>query len=95
MRLNLTDKTVVFDRETVRQLLEIEECKGAWKAFGNLPPDRLTELWRIATIESVGASTRIEGAKLSDKEVAASLRTSRRSPSRRATSRKRRAVPCS
>lgn len=44
MRLNLTDKTVVFDRETVRQLLEIEECKGAWKAFGNLPPDRLTEL---------------------------------------------------
>lgn len=70
MRLNLTDKTVVFDRETVRQLLEIEECKGAWKAFGNLPPDRLTELWRIATIESVGASTRIEGAKLSDKEVA-------------------------
>ena len=70
MRLNLTDKTVVFDRETVRQLLEIEECKDAWKAFGNLPPDRLTELWRIATIESVGASTRIEGAKLSDKEVA-------------------------
>ena len=68
MRLNLTDKTVVFERETVRQLLEIEECKGAWKAFGNLPPDRLTELWRIATIESVGASTRIEGAKLSDKE---------------------------
>lgn len=29
MRLNLTDKTVVFDRETVRQLLEIEEYKGA------------------------------------------------------------------
>ena len=70
MRLNLTDKAVVFDRETVRQLLEIEECKGAWKAYGNLPPDRLTELRRTATIESVGASVRIEAGKLSNKEVA-------------------------
>lgn len=70
MKLNLTDKTVTFDRETVLSLLEIEEFKGSWKAYGNLAPDRLTELQRIATIESIGSSTRIEGVKLSDKEVA-------------------------
>lgn len=70
MKLNLTDSTVVFDRQTILHLLEIEEFKGSWKAYGNLAPDRLTELQRIATIESIGSSTRIEGAKLSDKEVA-------------------------
>src|ERR1700746_4229396 len=31
--------------------------------------EKLTSLRRIATIESVGSSTRIEGAKLSDREV--------------------------
>ena len=36
-------------------------------------PDRLTALRRIATIESIGSSTRIEGAKLSDGEVEALL----------------------
>ena len=70
MKLNLTDSTVVFDRQTILHLLEIEEFKGSWKAYGNLAPDRLTELQRIATIKSIGSSTRIEGAKLSDKEVA-------------------------
>ena len=33
-------------------------------------PERLSALRRVATIESVGSSTRIEGVKLSDKEVA-------------------------
>lgn len=70
MKLHLNDKAVVFDRETVLQLLEIEECKGSWKAYGNLAPNRLAELRRIAMIESVGASARIEGAKLSDRDVA-------------------------
>jgi len=35
----------------------------------SLAPEKLTTLRRIATIESVGSSTRIEGAKLSDREV--------------------------
>ena len=34
-----------------------------------LAPDRLSALWRVATIESIGSSTRIEGSKLSDSEV--------------------------
>ena len=52
---------------------EIDEFKGAWKALGNLSPDRLGVLKKIATIESVGSSTRIEGAKLTDGEVEALL----------------------
>jgi Fic family protein len=34
-----------------------------------LAPDRLSALRRVATIESIGSSTRIEGSKLSDREV--------------------------
>ena len=37
--------------------------------MGALAPDRLSALRRVATIESIGSSTRIEGSKLSDREV--------------------------
>jgi hypothetical protein len=37
--------------------------------LGTLAPDRLSALRRVATIESIGSSTRIEGSKLSDREV--------------------------
>ena len=47
----------------------IDEFKGAWRALGTLAPDRLSSLRRVATIESIGSSTRIEGSKLSDREV--------------------------
>lgn len=38
-------------------------------SFKKLAPERLNNLLRVATIESIGSSTRIEGAKLSDQEV--------------------------
>ncbi len=47
----------------------IDEFKGEWRALGDLAPDTLSSLRRIATIESAGSSTRIEGARLSDTEV--------------------------
>ena len=50
-------------------LSEIDEFKGAWRALGTLAPERLTALRRVATIESIGSSTRIEGSKLNDREV--------------------------
>jgi len=43
--------------------------KGAGKVIETLAPEKLTTLRRIATIESVGSSTRIEGTKLTDAEV--------------------------
>ena len=53
----------------LRLIAEIDEFKGAWAAIGRISPDSLTALRRVATIESIGSSTRIEGAKLSDAEV--------------------------
>lgn len=53
----------------VKLVAEIDEFKGRWEALKALPPDRLGALRKVATIESVGSSTRIEGAKLSDAEV--------------------------
>ncbi|MFH1076350.1 MAG: Fic family protein [Pseudomonadota bacterium] len=61
-RINIT-------KEILRLVAEVDEFKGAWKALNNLATDRLTALKRIATIESVGSSTRIEGVKLTDREV--------------------------
>lgn len=37
--------------------------------MGTLAPNRLSALRRVATIESIGSSPRIEGSKLSDREV--------------------------
>jgi Fic family protein len=37
--------------------------------LGTLAPDRLSALRKVATIESIGSSTRIEGSKLTDREV--------------------------
>lgn len=53
----------------LKAIAGIDEFKGRWAALGNLAPERLSALRRIATIESVGSSTRIEGVKLTDDEV--------------------------
>lgn len=55
--------------ELLKSVAEIDEFKGRWEALGNLAPERLSVLRRIATIESVGSSTRIEGVKLTNEEV--------------------------
>ena len=47
----------------------IDEFKGEWRALGDLAAETLSSLRRIATIESAGSSTRIEGARLSDTKV--------------------------
>jgi Fic family protein len=50
-------------------IAEIDEFKGGWRAMQAMAPERLAALRHVATIESIGSSTRIEGAKLSDREV--------------------------
>ena len=55
--------------EMLTLIAAIDEFKGEWRALGNLGPETLRFLRRIATIASAGSSTRIEGAKLSDTEV--------------------------
>lgn len=61
--------TLRITPEILAIIARIDEFKGAWRALGTLAPERLTALRRVATIESIGSSTRIEGARLTDREV--------------------------
>ncbi|MHB8253463.1 MAG: Fic family protein [Acidiferrobacter sp.] len=65
----LRTDTIQITPEILSLISRIDEFKGAWRALGTLAPDRLSALRRVATIESIGSSTRIEGSKLSDREV--------------------------
>lgn len=60
---------------TVYNLItQIESLKGQWKGGLNLSPQILTRLKQSVIVTSAGASTRIEGARLSDEEVARLLK---------------------
>ena len=65
--INTTSITIT--PELLALVAEIDEFKGAWRALGTLAPERLSALRRVATIESIGSSTRIEGSRLSDRDV--------------------------
>lgn len=67
MALNVS--TLNITPEVLSLIAEIDEFKGAWRAIGRIAPERLSSLRRVATIESIGSSTRIEGARLSDRDV--------------------------
>lgn len=61
--------TIKISPDMLRIVAAIDEFKGSWKALQNIAPDRLNLLRKVATIESVGSSTRIEGVKLTDGEI--------------------------
>jgi len=65
----LKTSTLIITPKILSRIAELDEFKGAWRALGTLAPERLSALRRVATIESVGSSTRIEGSKLSDHDV--------------------------
>ena len=65
----LRTNTIQITLEILSLIARVDEFKGAWRALSTLAPDRLSALRRVATIESIGSSTRIEGSKLSDREV--------------------------
>jgi Fic family protein len=65
----LKTDTIQITPDLLAVLSEIDEFKGAWRLLGTLAPERLNALRHVATIESIGSSTRIEGSKLTDREV--------------------------
>ena len=65
----LRTDTIQITPEMLALIAKLDEFKGAWRALGTLAPERLSALRRVATIESIGSSTRIEGSKLTDREV--------------------------
>ena len=75
MGMALNTDSLKITPEILSLIAELDEFKGAWRALGALAPERLSALRRVATIESVGSSTRIEGGRLSDKDVERLLST--------------------
>jgi Fic family protein len=65
----LNTSTLQITPEMLKLISELVEFKGAWRALGTLAPERLSALRKVATIESIGSSTRIEGSRLSDRDV--------------------------
>jgi Fic family protein len=61
--------TLKITNAILKLITEQDEFKGAWTAIGRIAPERLSSLRHVATIESIGSSTRIEGVKLTDREV--------------------------
>ena len=60
-------KNITITPKILKLVADIDQFKGRWKAMQTLAPERLTSLKRVATIKSIGSSTRIEGAKLTDR----------------------------
>ena len=60
---------IKINNQMLSIISEIDEFKGSWKLLGKMAPEKLRALKKVATIESVGSSNRIEGNKLSDKQV--------------------------
>jgi Fic family protein len=61
--------SLVITPHLLKLVAEIDEFKGEWRALHTLTPERLQSLRHVATIESIGSSTRIEGSKLSDEKI--------------------------
>ena len=67
--MDYTSLDIRLGQNLVKLVAEIDEFKGRWEALKTLAPERLNKLRKVATIESIGSSTRIEGAKLTDAQV--------------------------
>ena len=65
----MQEPKIIVGQELLKLITEIDEFKGKWTLLKTMSPDRLSQLRKVATIESIGSSTRIEGAKLSDIQV--------------------------
>lgn len=65
----MKEPKITVGQDLLQLIAEIDEFKGKWLALKAMSPERLQQLRKVATIESVGSSTRIEGAKLSDVQV--------------------------
>lgn len=67
------DKKIIFNQTLQHSITNkigtIQKFQGRWEVLNLKENDYLRELRQIATIESIGSSTRIEGSKLNDEDV--------------------------
>jgi len=74
MRQNRLTNRIKITQEILAKIARIDEFKGLWQGSLRLSPYILNRLKRSVIITSTGASTRIEGVKMSDQEIARFLR---------------------
>ena len=65
----MKEPKITVGQDMLQLISELDEFKSKWLALKTMSPEHLQQLRKVATIESVGSSTRIEGAKLSDAQV--------------------------
>jgi Fic family protein len=70
-RLN---KRIILSNEIILKIAQIDELKGRWSASLTLNPKILYQLKKSVVISSTASSTRIEGVKMTDREVERFLR---------------------
>ncbi len=64
------NRDIVITSEMLNGISEIDKFNSLWAAGLDRPsPDELKVMKRIATIESVGSSNRIEGNKMTDEQI--------------------------
>lgn len=68
------DKRIKLTQEILARIGKIDEFKGLWQGSLRISPQILGRLKAWVIITSTGASTRIEGAKMTDEEIARFLR---------------------
>jgi Fic family protein len=72
------EQKLQFDFATTQRIIQkigqIDQFKGEWKNIDQEDNKYLKELRKIATIQSIGSSTRIEGSSLSDVEIASLIK---------------------
>ena len=71
--MNTLDQKLHFaftaNQQIIQLIAEIDLFRGKWEHLEQMHPVFLNELKGMATIQSIGSSTRIEGATLSDAEI--------------------------
>lgn len=74
MSHNQFNKRIKLTQDILARIGKIDEFKGLWQGSVRLSPQILGRLKQWVIITSTGASTRIEGARMTDDEIARFLR---------------------
>jgi Fic family protein len=74
MAENRFNKRIKLSQDILAKIAKIDQFKGLWQGSVRLSPQILSRLKAWVVITSTGASTRIEGSKMSDEEIARFLR---------------------
>lgn len=74
MKENRFNKRILLSQDILARISKIDQFQGLWQGSLRLSPQILGRLKAFVIITSTGASTRIEGAKMTDEEISRFLR---------------------